>query len=280
MSAPLDNLADWKRETLKALRRRIDRRAFLSRGLKALGGAAVAGSLLGALASRTPAQTPLVPNRPRGPEGAPEPKNAVTTGTFYFPRLKFDVIEARAAWDAYPDADANLRRQVRRLTNINMSEEPIVVSLDDLESLVKYPFVFATDERHFKFSKKEEENLTEFLRRGGFILGDDCVWQDQSLFFRDFRDMMNRIWPDNPMRRVPDDHGIYHCYFDFPKGLPYLQGENLGAWATFDRKSDRILTLLIPSDLHCGWTCRFFTPEQNMESLKMGINIIVYYLSH
>ncbi len=92
--------------------------------------------------------------------------------------------------------------------------------------------------------------------------------------------MMNRVWPDNPMRRVADDHPLYHCYFDLPRGLPYLQGENLGAWATFDKKSDRILALLTPTDLHCGWTCRFFSPEKNMEAFKMGINIIIYYLSH
>ena len=273
---PLDNLDEWKSATRKGLLRRLDRRAFLRRGLKTLGGVAVAGSLLGALGRSSPAQA--------APSDAGA-KSAAATGTFYFPRLKFEAIPDPAirypdAWDVYPDADANLRRQLRRLTNINVSEEPVVVSLDDLEGLVKYPFVFATDERHFRFSKKQEDNLTEFLRRGGFILGDDCVWQNQSLFFRDFRAMMNRVWPDNPMRRVPDDHPLYHCYFDLPKGLPYLQGEDLGAWATFDRRSDRILTLLTPTDIHCGWTCRFFGPEKNMEAFKMGINIIVYYLSH
>ena len=150
-----------------------------------------------------------------------------------------------------------------------------------MESLTRYPFVFATDEQHFKFSQKEEDNLVEFVRRGGFIYGDDCVIGSTGiLFFLDFRKMMNRIFPDNPMRRVPDDHELYHCYFDLPRGLPYLQGQDLGSWATFDRSGGRILTLLTPTDMHCGWTCRFFTPEQNMESLKMGINIIIYYLSH
>ena len=177
-------------------------------------------------------------------------------------------------------ADVNLRRQLRRLTNVNASEEPVVVSLDDFESLRRYPFVFATDELHFKFSKKEEQNLSEFLQRGGFIYGDDCVLGRTGVFFfLDFRKMMNKIYPDNPMKRVPDDHEIYHCYFDLPK-LPFLQGQDLGAWATFDKKTGRILTFLTPTDLHCGWTCWYFSEELNLASLKMGINIIVYYLSH
>jgi hypothetical protein len=281
---PLDDLDEWKSAVLKDCGTGGDvatsgtcRREFLRQGLKALGGVAVAGTLLGALGPSSLAQA--------APSGAPASKNAVTTGTFFFPRLKFEATQMPEdpypdAWDVYPWADVKLRRELRRLTNINVSEEPVVVSLDDLETLVRYPFVFATDERHFRFSKKQEDNLTEFLLRGGFIFGDDCVLKNQSLFFRDFRAMMNRVWPDNPMRRVPDDHALYHCYFDLPKGLPYLQGEDLGAWATFDRRSDRILALVTPTDIHCGWTGWFFTPEQNIASLKMGINIIIYYLSH
>ena len=59
-----------------------------------------------------------------------------------------------------------------------------------------------------------------------------------------------------------------------------MQGTNHGTWATFDRHSGRILTLVTPTDLHCGWTGMFFTQEKNLEALKMGVNIIVYYLSH
>ena len=49
---------------------------------------------------------------------------------------------------------------------------------------------------------------------------------------------------------------------------------------TFDKKTGRILTFLTPTDLHCGWTCWYFSEELNLASLKMGINIIIYYLSH
>jgi hypothetical protein len=270
MFVPLDNLEEWKADTLRTLRQTIDRRRFLHGGIKALAGLALTGTFL-----RMFSGTHVLADTPDASNGT------VKTGTFFLPRLKFDVIQARASWDIYPIADVNLRRQLRRLTNVNVSEEPVVVSLDDFDSLKRYPFVFATDEQHFKFSQKEEDNLAEFLRRGGFIYGDDCVLGSTSiLFFLDFRKMMNKIFPDNPMRRVPDDHELYHCYFDFPKGLPYLQGQDLGSWATFDKRTGRILTLLTPTDMHCGWTCRFFTPELNLESLKMGINIIIYYLSH
>lgn len=270
MFVPLDHLEEWKAETLKTLRRTIDRRSFLRRGLWALSGAAMAGTFL-----RMFSGSHVLADVPRRTE------KAVKTGTFFFPRLKFDVLEGRAVWDVYPIADVNLRRQLVKLTNINASEEPVVVSLAEMDSLRRYPFVFATDQVHFKFSEMEEANLREFLMRGGFIYGDDCVQGETGiLFFQDFRKMMNKIWPDNPMRRVPDDHDLYHCYFDFPDGLPFMQGRNIGAWATFDKTTGRILTLLTPTDLHCGWVGQWFGREKQMASLKMGINIIIYYLSH
>lgn len=270
MYTPLENLEEWKADALKALRQTLDRRSFMRQGLTALTGAAMYGTLLKCFAG-----THVLADEPD------VPKSAVKTGTFFFPRLKFDVLNAHSGWNVYPIADVILRRTLTKLTNINVSEEPVVVSLADMKSLVRYPFIFATDERRFRFPKNEEANLREFLLRGGFVYGDDCIHgRNKILFFEDYRRMMNRIWPDNPMRRVPDSHEIYHCYFDFPKGLPYLQGQDIGGWGTFDKQSGRLLTYVTPTDLHCGWTCRFFTPKLNEASIKMGINIIIYYLSH
>jgi hypothetical protein len=85
------------------------------------------------------------------------------------------------------------------------------------------------------------------------------------------------------MKPVPKDHDLFHCFYDFPDGLPYCQGVRHGAWATFDKESDRILTLLSPHDIHCGWTQEFdanFGPGSSAQAVKMGVNIIVYYLSH
>jgi hypothetical protein len=39
------------------------------------------------------------------------------------------------------------------------------------------------------------------------------------------------------------------------------------------------MTVATPGDLHCGW-CGMFSPEMSMDSIKMGINIVIYALSH
>jgi len=232
---------------------------------------------------------------------------AVKTGKFIFPRLKFSVMdETGDIWNTGPIGDANLREQLRKLTNINASEEPKTVRLSDFDDLCQHPFVFMTSEGHFKLPENEEKNLREFLERGGFIHADDCVFpsikgstissdltdgvmrprakmgapDDVDRFFRDYSCMISRLFPESPMRKIPLDHEIFHIYFDFPKGCPLMQGVDHGMWGQFEPGTGRLRTVATPGDLHCGWMCEYFGPANDMNAIKMGINIIIYFLSH
>ena len=91
---------------------------------------------------------------------------------------------------------------------------------------------------------------------------------------------MAKMFPENPMLKIPYDHEIFHIYFDFPEGSPHMQGVKHGAYGLFEPGTGRIMTVNTPGDLHCGWCNSFFTPEKNLAAIKMGINIIIYFLSH
>ncbi len=264
------DLKDWKHGMLQGVRQRLDgmrRREFLGGALAGLQ-AYLALSLLSGPLSRE--------------ARAEEERKAVKTGTFYFPRLLFHVKdETGDQWNTEPIGDVILRKRLAELTNINVSQDPMVVRLDDMEDMCRYPFVFATSEGYFDLPAKEEKNLREFLSRGGFVFADDCVYNKvEDRFFRDYVKMVNKAFPDNQMRKVPLDHEIYHCYFDFPKGAPHLQGVDHGGWGLFEKDTGRIMTYVTPGDLHCGWCCKYFIPGQNEAAIKMGVNIIIYYLTH
>jgi len=274
-----DDLKDWKREVLKELLGCLDRREFLRAALVG-GGALAASSLLpwGGLSAQP------APPRPAKPPGAPKP---VKTGTFFFPRMMFHVKdETGDQWNTDPVGDVILRRRLAKLTNINVSQDPIVVRLADLDAMCRYPFVFATSEGYFDLPRNEEKNLKEFLLRGGFVHADDCVLgRTGDRFFQDYVKMINRLFPDNEMRPIPKNHELYHCYFDFPEGAVYLQGNrNLkGDYGLFEKGTGRIMTLCSPWDYHCGWCSiqtHWFTPEKSEAAVRMGINIIIYYLTH
>jgi len=266
-------LTDWKREVLQSVRRELDRRAFLRAA--AIGAAALAAV---PLLSRSAFAGPE--SKSDGEEG---PKT-VKTGTFFLPRLMFHVKdETGDQWNIYPMADVILRKRLRQLTNINVSDDPVIVRLADLDTACRYPFVFATSEGYFDLPENEERNLKEYLMRGGFVYADDCVvGRTGDRFFKDYLKMINRLFEKErlAMKRVPNDHEIYHCYFDFPDGAPHLQGVNHGGHALFEPGTGRIMTYLTPGDLHCGWLCMWCAKEMSEACLKMGINIIIYYLMH
>ena len=242
----------------------LSRRRFLQAG--AVFGGAMAASALGLFAL------------PRGARA----DEAVKTGQFIFPRLQFNVKDNTPdRWNISPVGDVNLRKKLMELTNINVSLEPKVVRLADFEDLCKHPFVFMTSEGYFDLDPQEEWNMREFLERGGFIQADDCVFATkEDRFFRDYLRLMEKLFPDNPMRKIPKDHEIYHIYFDFPNGSPHMQGVPHGAYGLFERGTGRIMSYIDPGDLHCGWQCRYWGMEKNMEAIKMGINVIIYFLTH
>ena len=212
-------------------------------------------------------------------------EKAVETGRFVFPRLRFSTIDSTPKhWNISPDGDVNLRRELKRVTSANVSMEPKVVRLGDFDDMCLNPFVFMTAGGSFELPPDEEKNLREFLERGGFILADDCMGvgasNETDAFFRCYTKLINKLNPDNPLRKIPYDHEIFHSYFDFPNGCPHMQGVAHGAYGLFEPGTGRIMTWLSSGDIHCGWACRFWAMEKNMEAIKMGINIIIYFLSH
>ena len=250
----------------------LSRRRFLQKGAKTTGGMLLGTGFVSSFLSYLGTMSERA-------------DKTVETGKFVFPRLQFNTIDGTGKhWDIHPGGDSNLRQRLKGLTNVNVSLEPKIVRLSDFDDMCLNPFVFMTAGGAFRLPENEEKNLHEFLERGGFILADDCMGvgggNDTDAFFKCYTNLINRLYPDNPMRKIPFDHEIFHCYFDFPNGCPEMQGIPHGAHALFEPGTGRIMTWLSSGDIHCGWVCAWFGMDQNMAAIKMGINIIVYFLSH
>jgi hypothetical protein len=214
--------------------------------------------------------------------GTARADQAVKTGQFVFPRLQFAVYdESVDRWNVHPVGDVILKKKLAELTNINVSQEQKVVRLADFDDMVRHPFVFMTSEGFFRLAPEEERNLREFLERGGFIMSDDCViGTTGDRFFQCYCKLINKLFPENPMRKIPYDHEVFHVYFDFPNGAPHMQGVNHGAYGAFERGTGRLMTIATPGDIHCGWCCRYWGMDRNMAAIKFGINEIIFFLSH
>ena len=206
---------------------------------------------------------------------------------FHWGRVKFGTEEKVGdVWDAHPWADAHFLTALEKYTNINVDKLWREVPLEDLDEMVKFPFLFITGEGWFNLSPLQKKNIKEYLERGGFLFGDDCVIGNTGdHFYISFRKEIEQSF-NTEMVKLPADHAIYHSLYDF-NGLPYMQGQNHGGHALFIGK--RMAIFLSPSDLHCGWGSQYlrttkgngwFTLEKEEAAVKMGINVIVYAMTN
>ena len=188
-------------------------------------------------------------------------------------------------WQYY--GGSNMRKflsMLEKYTHIRVDNRPDAVSFkdEDRERLFGFPILFMTSNNAAVMSAQEIRNMREYLLRGGFLLGDDCVLEGSysstqpPKFTRGFTALMSEVFPERQLEVIPTDHSVYHCYYNFP-GLPQFHPN--GRWegrGIFD--GDRLMVMLSPNDLCCGW--QFSWGEYSQNALKMGINIFVYALTH
>ncbi len=189
-------------------------------------------------------------------------------------------------WNVHPNGDLHLIDAVRDQSTANVEKRWNVADVAQLDSLVPFPFLFMHSEMAPELSETDRANLREYLLRGGFLFAEDCVMgkhrSDRSgdEFFRRMAEVdIPKILPEAKLERIPNDHPVFHCYHDFQNGLPHMQGVRHGLHGmTLD---GRLVALLSPSDIHCGWTNgdRWFGNGKRSQALKMGVNIYLHAMS-
>jgi len=244
---------------------------------------------------------------------------------FIMARVKFDHDEKEVdKWDVRPGGDANLleelssviRCKVKPIRDTNnwhpqyASEGQLnaVVTFDQPKKLKNYPFLFMTGENHFEFGAKQKRNLKEYIKRGGFLLMDDCVvGNGGDFFYKSAHKMLEEVFGAGAVQKIPREHEIFHNVYDLgdtglpelqfkktrrPSGprprkqgqrsaLPYMHGQNHGARGVFI--GERLAVFLSSTDIHCGWCDRDgseFSRASYEKAIQMGINIIMYAISH
>lgn len=182
-----------------------------------------------------------------------------------------------------------------------------VVSFENLENIEKYPFLFMTGENNYKFKEIEKKNLKEYIIRGGFLLMDDCVvGNGGDFFYKSSYILLEEVFGNGAVKHIRPEHEVFHNVYDLTKtGLPSLQqqmptfvprsrrpaqapmpymrghGQNHGARGVFI--GDRLAIFLSSTDLHCGWCDSHgttFGRASYEKTIQMGINIIMYAISH
>ncbi len=183
-------------------------------------------------------------------------------------------------WFIHPSGDIKFIYQLSKNTTVNMAQEWNVVSLKKLNHMVAFPMIFLTSEHVVDLTMQEQNNLKEYILRGGLILVDDCVWYGRNTFYVSMCKLLKKLFPTVSLISYKKNHNILSYFYKFNR-WPHMQGVNTGV--TLAYYQNRLIAVLTGSDLHCGWVgAGWFHPypqKRNM-AYKMGINVYLYMMNN
>lgn len=248
--------------------------------------------------------------RGRGQGFPAPPKVDEFSGKFTFCTIMYDPARSEDlgfGWNTdYPNAGEHFMIRLEELTSIEIARDqfgqPHQVNLRLTDpALFNYPYIFMSDVGTVDFNPVEQEKLREYLLRGGFLHVDD-FWGD--LAWEWWVDKISEVLPPDEfkIRDIPLSHPIFHIVFDVKEvpQVPSIQHwERSGGRTTSERGSetdephirgiwhgDRLIVLMSHNtDLADGWEKegeneQYFREFSVTKSYPMGINIVVYALTH
>ena len=228
--------------------------------------------------------------------GVPALPNGESDGyDFTFVRLKYGgQLTRRSSWRVdWPASDRNFIWQLRKQTNIDANPREKIVEVGS-EELFLYPFAYMLEVGSLRLSDAEAANLRAYLLRGGFIFIDDFHGEHEwRLFYRELK----KIFPKREPVDIPISHPIFRCFFKIDKlvqipglralfsGRTYERFDGYPAYCrgVFDDKNRLMMIIHFNSDLGDAWEHAaedFYPREYSDMALKMGINAVVYSLTH
>ena len=199
--------------------------------------------------------------------------------------------------DYHADAKAmpTLAALLRDKAKVDVVARGRVLRADD-KRLYQYPVVFMTGHFDFTLSNGEIDGLRLYLKRGGMLLAEACCGKRQ--FDAAFRRMCKKLFPDSPLKALPDDHPIYAGKVGVPLGeLKYrrilaeeLKKAGVKAWHGTTRPpleqvllDGRAAILYSKYDYSCAlegdkpYSCRGYVDS---DGKKLALDLFLYAISY
>ena len=187
-------------------------------------------------------------------------------------------------WDSAPLVPANVIDSVARYTSIDVAPTGAIVSLTSRD-VFRYPLLYLTGHLPVRFTAAERANVSEFVRRGGFLFIDDHNHDIDGAFHKTVTEEITRAV--GPLVEVPNDHSLYSAFFHFADGPPTTSHE-LNGWGDnlvhkhlrAAIRDDRLAVLYSNKDYSSEWG---YHPDNKrflaVDNTKFAVNVVVYALT-
>jgi hypothetical protein len=233
------------------------------------------------------------------------PGNPAYDGRFTFARLKYTsdptgyYYYGLPPWahgygyDPVPDRGRSERNLLKILNEISALQPRVdegeILAVDDPE-LCKFPVAYMTEAGFWTLSDQEATAFRAYLLKGGFVIFDD---------FRDpprggggwanFQANMERVLPGARFVDLDPSHPIFHAFFDItsfdivPQDYDIGRPVFRGLFEDNDPKKRLLAIVNFNTDVSNFWEFSgtgFRPVEESNEAFKLGVNYIMYALTH
>jgi len=225
-------------------------------------------------------------------------KNASYDGRFTFVRVKYETAPGGFWWrglpswaHGYPLAEQNLMKIMNEVSYFDAHDEEInTIALDDPE-LFKYPVAYIIEVSWWTLTDREALALRAYMQKGGFVIVDDFKARGDfnSPGWEPFEANMKRVLPDVRFFDMAPSHQIFHSFFEIedldivPQAYNYGKPIFKGVYENNDPNKRLQMIVNYNTDISqfWEWSGTGLRPiDQTNEAYKLGVNYLVYGLTH
>lgn len=228
-----------------------------------------------------------------GTSGSNDPEDlGFRAGEFIFARVEFNSFSRRGrrrggrtpGWaHDYPRAEINLLKILGEVTNIDTNSDSYrIVNLRDPE-IMEYPFLYFSEPGTWDITDEEAANFQEYLDRGGFAVFDDFGGQRD---WQVFVSCIRKALPGCSIQLLRIEDPLFHCFFDI-ETLDIIPPYNVRGtpefYAVRDHTGRLMAVVNFNNDIgdYWEWSDQSFYPvDLSNEAYKLGVNYVVYALTH
>lgn len=185
-------------------------------------------------------------------------------------------------WNMVPaDCQSLLRSAYKHL---NMDYKVESTSLDGFSATpAEIPVLYFSGGRSLNFTDQQRETLRKYLLSGGMLWFDSVV--GSPYFYKSSLTELQKILPEAQIRRLPEDHPIFHMVDDSVKVntktkrdvTPVLDGVYIGS---------RVAAVVSPYGLGAGWDnaapdlIKMADYYEHPHAVRLGLNLVAYAMGY
>lgn len=293
-------------QSAQLMQKRVKQKlAFIGRALGA--GCLLTMSVITSISAADPPvriQELPIPQVQKAPNASPSTQSSTQPSTvggrpsipgseFEFARLQyaggFEWPRWRADW---PDAEYHFSRGLKRLTRIDVSTNSRVITLDD-PNLFEYPWLYVVEVGYWWPSTKQQQNLREYLLRGGFLMVDDFHGSRE---WTHFISVMRGVFPDRRVVALQQGAGMFSVHYDITKRqqIPGIRsvmnnrtwekgGVKPGWFGILDDHGRVMMAINFNQDIGDAWEHAddaIYPEPFTALAYRMGVNYVIYAMTH